>query len=108
MSQTRSGSCGLEKGLLTLTVFERRTVHSVATHYTACTPHLKYLSTAKYRDDVTLLSLVGYSLSVGLSVGAADCYYRDSSFLFRWDKRMQFFLLRFKGVWNIAIQIHNG
>jgi hypothetical protein len=37
-----------------LPVFEPQTVQSVATHNTDCTQHLKYLSTAQYRDDVSL------------------------------------------------------
>jgi len=31
-------------------------------------------------------------ISIALSVGAADCYYRESSFVFRWGKRTQIFL----------------
>jgi len=37
--------------LFTLDLFEPWTVQSVATHNTDCTPHLKYLSTAQYRDE---------------------------------------------------------
>jgi hypothetical protein len=59
---------------LLLPVFEPRTVHSVAKHNAVCTPHLKYLSTAQYNDYASLQSHVCYSMSVALSVGAADCY----------------------------------
>ena len=74
--QRRSGQCGQAQALLSLTVFEPRTVQSVATQNTDYTPHLKYLSTVQYRDDVSLWTPVGNRLSVVLSVGAADCYYR--------------------------------
>jgi hypothetical protein len=68
-SHRLSGRLWEEKYLLLPPVFEPRTVQSTATHNTACTPHLKYLSKAHYRDDVSLRLPVGYSLSVALSVG---------------------------------------
>jgi len=64
---------------LIVPIFEPRKVHSVATHNSDSTAHLKYPLTAQYLDNVSLWSPVSYSLSVALSVGAADCYYRDSS-----------------------------
>jgi len=65
--------CKQNLTILLLSLFEPRNVQSVATHNTAFTHYLKYLSTAKYRNVVLLWSMVGYSLSVALSVGAADC-----------------------------------
>jgi hypothetical protein len=90
----QSSSCCLrdEKVILLLPVFQPQTVQSVATHNTACTPHLKYLSSAQYLDDISLWSPFSYSFSVALSVGVADCYYRESSFVFRWGRRTEILL----------------
>jgi hypothetical protein len=41
-----------EKLLLLLLVFEPRNFQSVAKHNSAYSPHLKYLSTAQYHDDL--------------------------------------------------------
>ena len=46
--QGLSGRCGQAITILLLPVSERRTVQSVVTHNTDCTPHTKYLSTEKY------------------------------------------------------------
>jgi hypothetical protein len=98
---------------LLLPVFEPRTVQSVATHDTQSTPYMKFLSAAQYNDVVSLLSPVGYSLSVALSVGAADCYYRESSLrrqsicLYSGGvKGRKFSCWRHKVLWNSAVQIN--
>jgi len=89
--QSLSGRLWEEKALLLLPVFKPRTVQSVATHNTDCTPHLKYLSTAQYRDGWSLWSTVGYSLSVALSVALSvgiaqfhvPCYSATRFFIFK-------------------------
>ena len=111
--QSLSGRLWEEKALFFLPVFEPRTIPSVATHYTDCTPHLKYLSTAQYRDDLSLWSPVGYSLSVALLFGVEDCIYRervltDGSIYLNSDvvNGCKFSCLLHNGIWNSVVQIH--
>jgi hypothetical protein len=92
VTQTLSGRCGQGKPLLLLPVREPRTVQSVATHNTDGSPQVKYIPKEQYRNDVSCDQTVGYSLLVALSVGAANCYYRENYFVFWWGKRIQFFL----------------